>query len=234
MNGTIRARSQQELDTVRMDRIMAMLRVVISATCIAVLSSTALATQETPRTGRKGSVSVEADITRHLRVSGRVTSSTGRYYRAADGRVREDVGPTGLVVDPKARTATLLSHEARRAQIVVLAPEAAPRPPLALPIRFGDGVHEGRRITKSRMSNPAGGKSEIWMDEELGLAIMIRTESANQVSTKTLRNIRVREPDSSVFAVPVGYTTNRTVLSAAGLAGTDVSSLLQFAAGRGR
>lgn len=199
---------------------MVTLRGAVSLACVAVLGSAVFSAHETPRKGRKGALSVEADIMKYVKVGGRVVSSSGRYYRAADGRVREDIGSNGLVIDLKARTVTHLSHETRQAHIVAVPLATTPRPSPSLAMRIGDGLHEGRRITRSRVQGQDGGKGEIWLDEDLGLVVMMRTQSANLVSTRILRNITLREPDSSVFAVPSGYAVGTTTLS--GSAALDI------------
>ena len=191
---------------------MTMLRGAISLACVAVLGSAVFSAQETPRQGRRGVVSVEADIMKYVKVGGRVVSLSGRYYRAADGRVREDFGSGSLVIDLRARTVTLLSHETREAHVVAVPAATTARLSASLPTRVGDGMHEGRRITKSRILGQDGERLEVWTDDELGLSVMMRTQSANLVNTKILRNITLREPDPSVFAVPPGYAVSTVTL----------------------
>ena len=214
---------------------MVTLRGAVSLACAAILGSAVFSAQETPRPARRGTLSVEADLIRYQKVGGRVVSSSGRYYRAADGRVREDIGGQGFIIDLSARTITHLTHETRQARVVTLQGATAPTPSPSAATRVGMGMHEGRRITKSRMQGPSGTKGEVWMDEVLGLAVLMRTESASLVSTQILRNITLREPDAAVFAVPAGYDVSN--LSILGLAALDVlgrgeSSPLSPRAGR--
>ncbi len=192
---------------------MAMFRGVVALACVAVLGSAVFSAQETPRQGRRGVLSVEADIMKYVKVGGRVVSLSGRYYRAADGRVREDFGSGSLVIDLRARTVTLLSHETRQAHVVAVPAATTPWASPSRPIRAGTGMHEGRPITKSRFVGQDGGKAEAWTDEELGLSVMMRTESANSVTTRIFRNVTLREPDRSVFAVPSGYEVSTMTLS---------------------
>ncbi len=214
---------------------MTMLRGVISLACVTVLGSAVFSARETPRQGRRGVLSVEADIMKYVKVGGRVVSLPGRYYRAADGRVREDFGSGSLVIDLRARTVTLLSHETRQAHVVAVPAATTPRLSASLPTRVGDGMHEGRPITKSRFVGQDGGKGEAWTDDELGLSVMMRTESASSISTKILRNITLRQPDPAVFAVPAGYSVSTMTLPDSAaldiLAGRGNPNLLPWGAG---
>jgi hypothetical protein len=79
-----------------------------------------------------------------------------------------------------------------------------------------------------------GERGEIWTADELGLIVMTRSQSATLVSTRILRNITLREPDSSLFAVPSGYVVSAATLSGPAafdiLARKEVPGLLPWAA----
>jgi hypothetical protein len=92
------------------------------------------------------------------------------------------------------------------------------------PVPFARGVLEGRRLTKARLVGANGSKSEVWTADDLGFVVMRRTEIGNTTTTKTFRNLKVGEPDASVFEIPKGYSVTK--------ADVDPSALNRPAAGR--
>lgn len=191
---------------------MAKTRIAMLITCVALLGSAVFNAQE-PSRRQARLPSVEADITKYHKVGGRVVSSTGRYYRAADGRVLEDVGSNGRIIDLRTQTVTFLDHESRSARVVAVPAVPSPRSSSSLQSRVAAGVHEGRRLTKLRSLGPSGEKIEIWTVDELGLIVLQRSESTTSVHTQILRNVVVREQDTSRFAVPLTYTVSPIALS---------------------
>jgi hypothetical protein len=150
---------------------------------------------------------IDADVARYYKLpDGRVINVAGRYYRNSRGQVREDFGSNSEIVDLVAGTITLVNHETRSARVFRV-PKGGPALSQTPSVkRFGEGVVEGHRVSKTRVVAADGAKHELWTADDIGVVVMTRAETVNFVNTKALKNIKVQEPDHSKFAIPSGYS----------------------------
>lgn len=142
----------------------------------------------------------------------------GRYYRAQDGRVREDSPIGATIIDPAGGTVTLLNFATKEARVL-----SVPRPlqaarevgrPQAF-TRFGDATIEGHAVAKLRTKDAGGRDQELWNSDELGLTVYSRTQSTNLVITKSHHDFAFREPDPNLFQIPKDYKVEYMKMPAA-------------------
>jgi hypothetical protein len=151
---------------------------------------------------------LQADIeTFHKLPNGHVVHTTGHYYRAADGRTREDLGSGSVIVNLKSHTVTMLNHVTKEARVIRPPQELSKPEPRQDLTDHAKGVVEGHGVNKASGIGANGERHEVWTAEDIGLVVFARTEAHGMTSTRTLRNISLREPDHSMFDVPHGYKT---------------------------
>jgi hypothetical protein len=74
---------------------------------------------------------------------------------------------------------------------------------------LAEAMVDGRRVTKARLGNGPGESQELWTAKDLGLVVFSKITSLTLTRAKSLRNVSLRDPDPSLFAVPKGYTVMR-------------------------
>jgi hypothetical protein len=157
---------------------------------------------------------LDAEInTTYTLADGRQFSRSGHYYRSQDGKLREDSPLGAIITDTKARTITVLNFATKEARIVKVSAKApassikgksmsASAPP-------AEAMVDGRRVMKSHVANAPGESQELWTARDLGLVVFSKISSPTLTTAKSLRNVSLRNPDPSLFAVPKGYTVSR-------------------------
>jgi hypothetical protein len=177
-----------------------------------VLLAAALFVSATPSLAQPAAIHADVETTYHFR-DGRQITVTGRYYRSADGKVREDSGSGSLITDIRARTMTMLNSERKQA-LVLQMPEATQRAERATaePIPFEPGDHEGRAVEKTRRTAADGTNQEVWFARDLGAVVYSRIEVTGLTTIRTLRNLKAEEPPTIVFEIPAEYVVTRQAL----------------------
>jgi len=164
-----------------------------------------------------------ADFTLTVTSTGRGSHEVvGHYARSRDGKIREETPAFVTITDPKARTVTILNPATKEATVIqgIRRKTQADRE-AAFPARLetemgGTAVPsrsqladkaavEGHPIAKKQSAARDGGTREIWTATDISLPVFIKTSSSARSSTKALRNIALREPDSSLFEIPKDY-----------------------------
>ena len=151
---------------------------------------------------------LEADIEATVAMTGMPPLTIhGHYYRSADGRTREDTPIVSMIINVAAGTVTLLTPMTMEAQVITMtAPPQGAAPATGSGfVPFETGSVEGRSVTKARLNSADGATRELWTSQDLGLAMFTKVETSAFTMTRTLRNVVVHEPDSSVFQIPAGY-----------------------------
>lgn len=150
-----------------------------------------------------------------------VTTATGgqritraaRFFQSSDGRTREETELGATVIDVRARTVTVLSHERKHA-IVFEMPAGSVEASKALR-PYGQmsttvDQYEGRAIRRVRYREERTDiDHEVWHDDVLRIAVVTIVSRYGSISERRLRNIAVGEPDANLFLVPDGYTVRR-------------------------
>ena len=145
--------------------------------------------------------------------NGRETNVGGRFYRSADGRIREDSGSGSLITDVRRRTITMLNAELKQA-LVLQMPEPIPPPagPKGTPPAFERGMLDGRAVEKTRQALDGGAVQEVWFASDLGTVLYSLIEAPGLTTVRTLRNVSTDEPPAAVFEVPAEYAVTRRAL----------------------
>jgi hypothetical protein len=211
---------------------MVSLRQIVIVTSLLSAASVAMSAQVT---GRRPQQALDADlITFYKLPDGRVFNATGHYYQDGHGRIREDIGNSGRIVDVTGGTLTMLNHVDKRARVVTVQHSDTTRPTQAGLAPFARGSYEGYQITKARTLGANGEKYEVWTADSLGLVVMSRTESMNFITTRTLRNIKERQSNPSVFTVPSDYSVSAVALPDFAGPGRPAKSAVPNGRGRGQ
>ncbi len=162
-------------------------------------------------------------------------TQSGKYYRSSSGLTRQDFSSGSTITDPVARTIISINHQGRRATLIHLpkAPNApsgtaqAPSviaPPTGKSSNLGESTIDGHLVVGKRNESPglAAAKqagttvTEVWTSDELHLPIWTRQTSSGGENSQKYENIKVGEPDPSVFLVPSGYTLTERIAAAPG------------------
>jgi hypothetical protein len=160
--------------------------------------------------------SIAADVVTFHRLSdGRVIHVDGHYYRNREGKVREDSGNGAVIVDTNAHRVTILNFETKEAHVMKV-PGNQAHPAMDVRTSSGHGNVEGHKVSKMASAGPHGEKLEAWSADDLGLTVFTRSQSSNMTMTKYVRNIKVEEPDPSLFEIPSGYTIRKLDAPASG------------------
>jgi hypothetical protein len=160
-------------------------------------------------------VQAEVDTT-YVFADGRQVRVPGRYYRSQDGRVREDTGRGSVIADVNKGTLTLLNADTKQALVLTVNEVAPSKKPsgVSRAVPYARGRHEGRDVSKARVTSPDGKESEVWTATDIGLMVFSRIESAGLTTTKALRKVVQGEPDPAVFAVPEDYAVQHQTVPA--------------------
>lgn len=148
---------------------------------------------------------------------GHATTTRGRFYRAADGKTREEVDGRVTIVDIARRTWTLLVPERLEAIVLSVPPNqvgsVAPRDWPGRSATPSADLHNGRAVKKLTLESVGDGPAhEIWTDEATGLVVRHKTSSASGVAVREMKILEVAEPDAELFMVPAGYSVSRGAL----------------------
>jgi hypothetical protein len=161
-------------------------------------------------------------------------TETGKYWRSRDGKVRQDtehglstVADLGSV---NLRSNAYIDYDLR----LILAAQERPdlrfprirsRPtadttgndfPLVLqgatkPKKSGNDILDGFKVTIRKgnvemgKGQPTGQTYEIWTSEELKIILLFKLKSGTAEFVQRYHNIRLEEPDPSVFELPPGF-----------------------------
>lgn len=159
-------------------------------------------------------------------------TETGKYWRSRSGKVRQDFGD-GLswIVDLSGpvRSRAYVDHDHRRIWVEVgsLAGTQSSQDATGNDFRFGAAsskpkksgrdVMEGFKVTirtgellnavvaGSSKGRPTGESYEIWTADELGVILLFKLKSGTTEFVQRYHNIRLEEPESSVFELPFGF-----------------------------
>lgn len=136
--------------------------------------------------------------------AGQVTTS-GRFYRSRDGRVREESPAGTIITDPKRRPLTLLNPLTKEAIVRAFPPSAqAARRVDAEARSVEDGTVEGHAVSKARQQRE-GISQELWTAKALGLVLFSDVESPGFRMKRSFKNLELREPDPELFRIPKDY-----------------------------
>lgn len=161
--------------------------------------------------------------------------AVARMVRAADGKIRTDLGNTSVITDLAARRTTILDHIRKEATIVRLpaAPQipdpsalgarldgAVPPPPQFKSVEeLGKSVIDGLEVVGKRytMQPPAMPQapglpappviSEVWTSTKFDLPVLIRNKGSFGEQLRRCRYSEAMEPPASLFQIPEGYKT---------------------------
>jgi hypothetical protein len=156
---------------------------------------------------------LEADVEfTYTLANGQTLSRSGRIYRSASGKVRQDIGIGSTITDTQTGTVTLLNPARKEARVITI-PEELRKPPelgktvgAPTPVQpFEETTINGHRIAKTRVTGPRGQRQEVWTATDLGVVTFARVESNGVTTTQELRNLAVRDPDPKLFEVPSDY-----------------------------
>jgi hypothetical protein len=149
-------------------------------------------------------------MTTYALADGREIRVVGRYFRSADGRVREDSGDGSVIADTRRGTLTLLNSQSKEALVMSMPdPKQVKTPPPSAPLStYGQGDIEGYSVSKARATESDGTSRELWVATDLGLALFSRIQVGTTTTTKTLSKVRSEEPDHTVFEIPEGYSVS--------------------------
>lgn len=188
----------------------------LSAPTVAVLALCTVAAQA-EQAAAPPPVQAEVETT-YVFADGRQVRVPGHYYRSQDGRVREDTGSGSVIADVSRGTLTVLNADTRQALVFTVNEVAPTQKPsgVSRAVPFARGKHEGRDVSKARVTTPDGKESEVWTATDIGLMVFSRIASAGLTTTKALRKVVQREPDPAVFTVPEDYTVQQHTLPALG------------------
>jgi hypothetical protein len=159
-----------------------------------------------------GALQAEIEVNYAL-ANGAGFTRTGRIYRSASGKVRQDTGNGGMITDLNAGTVTLLIADRNEAHVFSVPPALRTPPVLGtgearIPAKvtpFEETVIDGRRIAKTRIVGPQGETQEVWTATDIGIVTFARITANGNTTTQQLRNISVSEPDPRMFEVPSNY-----------------------------
>jgi hypothetical protein len=151
-------------------------------------------------------------------------SETGKYWRSRDGKIRQDTA-YGLsdVVDLGSlpRSMAHIDYELRRISVSI------GRTDLGQPSedvtgrdfnignnttrakKSGEAVLDGFKVTIRKGEFRHEGKSnlqyEIWTADDLKIILLFKLKSDSAELVQRYRNIRLEEPDPSIFQLPPGF-----------------------------
>jgi hypothetical protein len=162
---------------------------------------------------------VTADFTIAISPTGGVTRQLdGRYARSSNGKIREETATFVIITDPEAQTTAILNPATKEATIIKLngASTAGRRSEAASPsvnplAEFESTVVDGHPVVKKRTAAASDGSTrEIWMTTDSSIPILAKTSSPTKSTTKTFRNIVLKEPDAALFTIPKDYSITNT------------------------
>lgn len=176
---------------------------VLFALCLASLASAAQA-----------GPGLTADFTLTVTPPGQSSHQiAGHYARSSDGKVREETPMFVTITDTKTRTITFLNPASKEATVIhgsrgktAADREAAFPGRKESPMNEGEkAVVDGHPVVKKRATARDGATREIWMATDISLPLLVKTSGSGRSSTKTFKNVSLREPDPTLFTIPKGY-----------------------------
>lgn len=137
----------------------------------------------------------------------------GHYARSSDGKVREETPMFVTITDPKTRTITFLNQATKEATVIhgmrskteADRDVAFPRGKVSPGSESDKAVVDGHPVVKRRATARNGATREIWMATDISLPMVVKTSGSGRSSTKTFKNVSVKEPDPGAFTIPKGY-----------------------------
>jgi len=173
------------------------------------------------------SADVKTTVVSNTPHGGFTQSQSGKYWRSQDGKTRQDTSFGSVITDPKARTITHLNHTTKEATIILMPSVAKPElpppsrsvPATGQPV-LGQAVEDlgekeiagylarGRKtVTKGDQKLQFGFvTTEVWTATTIQLPLYIKQSSSRGESVQQYDNIRIGEPEASLFAIPQDYT----------------------------
>jgi hypothetical protein len=160
-------------------------------------------------------------------------TETGKYWRSRKGQVRQDTshGQSSVLDFSSSRSLTWIDYEIQRIwsqQRILPRPRISSAPAQGYAhqpsddatgkdfrFQFGDGsstkpeksgqnVLDGFKVT-IRKGQTNGGSYEIWTADALQIILLFKLKSGNTEFVQRYRNIRLEEPDPSIFQLPLGF-----------------------------
>ncbi len=155
-----------------------------------------------------------------------------RMVRAADGRIRSDLGKTSVITDPAARKATILDHVNKVARVVPMprVPAAQfdpaalaggaqpPQPPAFRSVEdLGKSMLDGLEVVGKRYTfeppalpnAPALPQppvvSEVWTSTRLQLPVLTKTTGSFGEQIRRCKYTESAAPPPTLFEIPEGY-----------------------------
>ena len=167
---------------------------------------------------------INAEITVTTTIAGVEKVQAGHYYRSRDGKIREDMGPISVIIDPGAGVITSLNRQLKeksirqierpaRPAVARQVPRSADRPVAGGGYKASQssaGSFEGHPIQKLTISPPPGSNArlqgvEVWMAPDIRLQVFSESKGPDHTTRRAFSKITVTDPDPGIFAVPADY-----------------------------
>jgi hypothetical protein len=153
---------------------------------------------------------LEADIVTTFTLPRGTYSTSGRFFRSRDGKIREDSPLGATITDAKSDTVTILNHRAKEAAIITFhVRHRADRHAEPTFEPFDRITVDGHPVERSR-GRERGQQDERWTATDIDVVVFAKASSSSFTMTREIRNIVLREPDPALFDVPDDYVVIRT------------------------
>lgn len=160
----------------------------------------------------------------------------GKFWRASDGRTRQDNASASLINDPIMGVTINLNHQDRSATLI----QRTPLPPSKEPTgtgmptapppetiqtksgqtieqlgerKFGDVTATGTRVTIPHAGGRLGSVTiESWTARELRLRLLYKETRIDGTTEQRYENVQLGEPSADVFQVPSGCSVRTAAM----------------------